>query len=149
MKLQAHTRLSSALFTEAEVRARARLSASDMDIAEKIASVLTADSSVPMDDDDSKEFHELIKHTLLPGVEAAKQQLEHASSYAAKKIQSWALTHIRQCKILGRDATLFEKLMDNPLAAARQLALHLMGVPTKPKDREDRAVDDLLTDLEF
>ena len=130
-----------------KINAHTRITASELDVAEKYAAMLTADIEFPLDD--AIAFNKLIKLTLIPGVEAAKKQLDKVAAVASTKIRAWALVHLNQAKQLNRDTALFQKLLNDPLAAAKQLARHLLGVPAATHSAEDKKLDDLLLDIAF
>ena len=63
-------------------------------------------------------------------------------------MRAWAMIHYNQDKQLGRDTTLFEKILNDPVAAATQLLNQLMGL-TRAKTTQQRQLDDMLDGLQF
>ncbi len=59
------------------------------------------------------------------------------------------MTHLRQAQQLGHRTDLFEKLINNPEAAARQVANTLLGVraPSTHKVQEEKKLDDVLDSI--
>lgn len=74
-----------------------------------------------------EEFNQLVRKTLEPHVAEAKHALDAAVKAASAKIKAWAIVHHAQAVKLGTRTDLFEKLMNNPSAAAKQLALAMLG----------------------
>ena len=129
-----------------KIQAATRLAASNVDQAELAASALFAD--VKLDADQEDAFQELVKTVLVPGVEQARKQLNEVAKQAAGKMRAWAMVHYSQAKQLGRDTSLFEKILHDPVAAATQLLNQLMGL-TKDKSSQQKKLDDVLDGLAF
>lgn len=93
----------------------------------------------------SDEFNSIVAKYLAPAVGGAKKVIDQAVKQSAAKIRVWAITHLRQAQQLGHRTDLFEKLINNPEAAARQVANTLLGVRAPShKAPEDRRLDDVL-----
>ena len=86
------------------------------------------------------EFNEIVAKYLAPAIDGAKKVIEGAVKHAAAKIRAWAMTHLRQAQQLGHRTDLFEKLINNPEAAARQVANMLLGIraPSTHKVQEEK-----------
>ena len=128
------------------IQAARRLAASEHDVAQLAASALFAD--VKLDAEQEDAFQQLVKTVLVPGVEQARKHLHDVAKQAAGKMRAWAMIHYNQAKQLGRDTTLFEKILNDPVAAATQLLNQLMGL-TRAKTTQQRQHDDMLDGLQF
>lgn len=96
-----------------------------------------------------EDINEIIKSNLKPGVDIARKSVDHAVTVTAAKLKAWAVAHLRQAKQLGRRTDLFEKLINDPHAAALQLAHSMLGITPKPEKEDMRAIDDVLENLEL
>lgn len=95
------------------------------------------------------EFNEIVAKYLAPAIDGAKKVIEGAVKHSAAKIRAWAMTHLRQAQQLGHRTDLFEKLINNPEAAARQVANTLLGIraPSVHKVQEEKKLDAVLDSI--
>jgi hypothetical protein len=96
------------------------------------------------------DFHTVVSQHLAPAIESARRQIEGAVKVTSAKLRAWALLHLQQAQKLRRPTDLFEKILNDPMAATQQLAQRLMGNDldlTPPKPKAPRSTDDILDDL--
>lgn len=79
-------------------------------------------TAVDLDVDDVEALNVLISKSLVPGLQEAHKFAEAAIRATSVKLKAWALAHMKQARQLGRDTKLFEKLINDPEMAVRQLA---------------------------
>ena len=101
-----------------------------------------------------EEFNRLVRKSLAPHVQLMKSKLDEAVAAVTAKIKAWGTIHLIQARKLGKRTELFEKLVNNPATAARQIVFAMLdvksGVPnaephviTDPKEEAAR-IDDVL-----
>lgn len=103
-----------------------------------------------VDGDSVLDFNKIIRTTIEPHVKEAKASLNKAIVAAASKIKAWAMTHLIQARKLNRRTDLFEKMVNNPEASAKQLALSMLGIKEQAVPvvtKEQKQLDDLLDGL--
>ncbi len=78
---------------------------------------------------DYVNLSDLVTDLLAHPIKTARRALEDAIDEAAPKMKNWALMHMRQAQQLNKSTAVFEKIINNPQAVARQIAFRLMNVP--------------------
>ena len=94
------------------------------------------------------EFNVIVRQSIEPHVKKAKHEVEAAIKEASNKVKAWAMIHLQQARKLGKNSELFEKLLNNPTAAVRQLAHSMLGAPMRT-DEEVSQVEDILDGVTF
>ncbi len=95
------------------------------------------------------EFNQIVKSLIEPHIKNARHEIDTAIKTAAARVKAWAMVHLQQAKKLGKNTILFEKLVNNPTAAVRQLAHSILGAPAPQAAVEAEKIDDLLSGITF
>ena len=92
---------------------------------------ISRSDSEHIDFDAGADFHELVRSNLERPVSQAKEVIAKAVAITANKLKIWAMTHLQQAANLGRKTELFEKIINNPVGTATQIANSMMGIRGK------------------
>jgi hypothetical protein len=96
-----------------------------------------------------REFNAIVQSTIEPHIRKARHEINAAVNEAAMKVKAWAMIHLQQAQKLGRSTELFEKLVNNPTAAVKQLAHSMLGIKTPEVPVKEESIDSLLDGLKF
>lgn len=94
-------------------------------------------------------FNQIIRTQVEPYIKRAQEEIDSAIKSASAKLKAWAIVHLTQAKQLGRDPTLFEKIVNNPSAVVKQLAHNMLGMRPSNMPKTETHIDNILDGLKF